>query len=153
MEVIMSSARINRFLITIFVVSLVVLPSGCSKKASDQPVEETADAEAVYTKDDPGAYGGKEDSHLPQVTIEQSANGYDVRVVVDHIMDGETPHYIMWVRIEDGAGVLLGKKEFAATEEKAEAVFELAELPGTIKAFEKCNLHGIWLDVIKTDAD
>jgi desulfoferrodoxin (superoxide reductase-like protein) len=63
-------------------------------------------------------------------------------------MNPEKPHYIMYIKLKDGEGNLLGEKEFQATDEKAEAVFELKTVPSKLVAYEKCNLHGLWMDGI-----
>jgi len=141
----------------------LLIPAACSKgekqqeeKAAavetDQAVQPTetvqpADAD-VYTRDDPGPYGGKEDSHLPQVEYIRSNGGLEVTVRVQHEMNPDKPHYIMWIRLFDETGNLLGEKEFQATDEKAEAVFMLDSVPSILKAYERCNLHGIWMEVV-----
>ena len=85
--------------------------------------------------------------HLPEVTFEKAGTGVAVRVQVDnHVMDAQKPHYIMWIRLEDGKGLPLGEKTFQATDPSpAVAVFELPKAPARVKAFERCNVHGIWL--------
>ena len=121
--------------------------TGCAKK--EQEVEEQVtptEEEVVFTRDDPGAWGGKEDSHVPQITYTKTDSGLTVTVTVSHEMNAEKPHYIMWIKLKDGEDNLLGEKEFQATDEKAEAVFELTTVPSKLKAFEKCNLHGVWMN-------
>jgi len=105
-------------------------------------------AEVIYTREDPGAYGGKEDSHVPVVTYERTGSGLKVTVSVSHEMNPETPHFIEWIQLKDGDGGLLGERTFRATDEKAEAVFELASIPDRLIAYEKCNLHGIWKELV-----
>ena len=74
--------------------------------------------------------------------------GLKVTVTVSHEMNPETPHYIMYIMLKDGEGNLLGEKEFEATYEKAEAVFEIESTPGKLIAYERCNLHGLWMDEV-----
>lgn len=85
--------------------------------------------------------------HVPEVTFEKAGKGVAVRVQVDsHVMDPQKPHYIMWIRLEDGKGEPLGEKTFQATDPSpAVAVFELPNAPAKVKAFARCNIHGIWL--------
>ena len=144
----------------VFLAVVLVLASswGCAKK--EEPVEEAAVeteevteepvaeelAEPVYTRDNVGEYEGMQDAHLPVIAYEKSDIGLKVTVTVNHEMNAETPHYIMWIKIKDAEDNLLGEKMFEATDAAAEAVFDLAEIPAAIKAFEKCNVHGIWMD-------
>jgi desulfoferrodoxin-like iron-binding protein len=85
--------------------------------------------------------------HLPEITLEKAGTGVAVRVQVDnHVMDPQKPHWVMWIRLEDGQGRKLGEKTFqAADPSPAVAVFELASVPAKVMAFERCNIHGIWL--------
>ena len=103
---------------------------------------QTTQQEPVYTRDDPGAWEGKEKGHLPQISYEKTGTGLKVIVVVNHVMNAEAPHYIMWIKLADGEGNELGRKEFQPTDQKAEAVFELTSVPAKLVAFEKCNVHG-----------
>lgn len=140
----------------VFVLSLSIVLTNCSNE--EPAAEETtvkAEPEAkpvesiVYTRDDPGAWGGKEDGHVPQIVWEKTETGLKVTVSVNHEMSAEKPHYIMWVRLWDEQGQLLGEKEFQGGDEKAEAVFEIEGAPSVLKAYEKCNLHGIWMEVVE----
>jgi len=135
----------------VLLVTLGALSTGCAKNEAPAEAEKTTAApaqttqqEPVYTRDDPGAWEGKEKGHLPQISYEKTGTGLKVAVVVNHVMNAEAPHYIMWIRLTDGEGNELGKKEFQPTDEKAEAVFELTSMPAKLVAFEKCNVHGIW---------
>jgi mannose-6-phosphate isomerase len=40
-----------------------------------------------------------------------TGTGLKVAVVVNHVMNAEAPHYIMWIRLTDGEGNELGKAE------------------------------------------
>jgi superoxide reductase len=130
----------------LLVALLLLLPVACSR-SQDEPAAQTE--EAVFTREDPGAYGGKEDSHVPNVAYEKTESGLRVMVSVSHEMNAEKPHYIMWIQLKDGEGNLLGEKQFQATDEKAEAVFELTTVPGKLVAFEKCSLHGLWKEEVE----
>lgn len=144
------------------VAAVVFLSFVCTKEkpvveneaaAQDKPAEtqeqtavEDVTEEPIFTRADHGPWEGKEESHLPEITYEKTDTGLKVTVSVKHEMNPETPHYIMWIKLEDGEGNLLGEKTFAATEKKAEAVFELTDIPLKLTAYEKCNLHGTWMD-------
>jgi desulfoferrodoxin-like iron-binding protein len=114
------------------------------KEKPAQPVEEME--EAIYTKDNPGPWAGKEAAHLPQIAYEKTESGLMVTVTVDHEMNPEKPHYIMWIKLMDGEGNVLGQKEFVPTDPKAEAIFELSTVPSKLVAEEKCNVHGVWMN-------
>ena len=87
-------------------------------------------------------------THVPQVTFEKMGMGVKVTVQIDnHPMDPQKPHWIMWIRLEDMKGHKLGEKTFKATDPRpAVAVFELETTPEKVRAFERCNIHGIWLN-------
>ncbi len=139
---------------------ILLLPAGCSRsqeepaaqaeavvsegEAGPAPAEQT-----VFTREDPGAYGGKEDGHVPSVAYERTESGLRVTVSVSHEMNAEKPHYIMWIQLKDGEGNALGEKQFQASDEKAAAVFELTTTPEKLVAFEKCNLHGLWKEEVE----
>jgi desulfoferrodoxin-like iron-binding protein len=151
-----------------FLISAVVfLSSACTKEkpvaeseaaAPDKTAETQEQAgvedvieEPIFTRADHGPWNGKEESHLPEITYEKTDTGLEVTVTVKHEMNPETPHYIMWIKLEDGEGNQLGEKTFEATDEKAEAVFELTEIPQKLIAYEKCNLHGTWMEEKEVD--
>jgi desulfoferrodoxin (superoxide reductase-like protein) len=134
-----------------------VIPTGCAREEKIVGEEQTAEKEEpaaeeaeekIFTRSDPGAWGGKEDSHIPQIVYEKVEAGLKVTVTVSHEMNPEKPHYIMLIKLKDGEGNLLGEKEFQAADKKAEAIFELSTLPGKLVAYEKCNLHGVWMDEV-----
>ena len=92
-------------------------------------------------------------THVPQVVFEKMGMGLKVTVQIDnHPMDPQKPHWIMWIRLEDMKGKKLGEKTFKATDPRpAIAVFELPAMHDKIKAFERCNIHGIWLNEAAVD--
>jgi desulfoferrodoxin-like iron-binding protein len=105
-----------------------------------------------YTRENPGPWAGAEAKHLPQITYEKMGTGLKVSVKVDnHPMDAAKPHYIMWIRLEDGNGKVLGQHTFKATDPSPEASFELKSVPADLKAFERCNVHGIWMSEAKVE--
>ena len=147
---------LGAFILMIFA-ALIVLPTACAKEEKvveeEQAAEKTEPAseeakETIFTRSDPGAWGGKEDSHVPQIVYEKIEAGLKVTVTVSHEMNPEKPHYIMNIKLKDGSGKLLGEKEFQAADEKAEVIFELTTVPGKLVAYERCNLHGLWMDEI-----
>jgi len=87
-------------------------------------------------------------THVPMVTFEKMGPGLKVTVQIDnHPMDPQQPHWIMWIKLEDMKGNTLGEKTFKAADPRpAVAVFELPSMVDTVKAFERCNVHGIWLN-------
>lgn len=141
---------------------LIVFPTGCTKDTTSEeaasigpaskPADQTEpDKEVIYTSEDAGPYEGKKDGHLPQVVWEKTEEGLKVTVSVNHEMNAEKPHYIMWIKLMDGEDNLLEEMEFQATDEKASVVFDLPSVPSELKAYEKCNLHGIWLTTVAID--
>jgi len=108
--------------------------------------------ENPYTKDNPGPWAGKEGSHVPQIAYVKAGSGLKVTVKVAHPMDPKAPHYIMWIKLLDGDGNTLGQKDFVATDPAPIATFDLTSAPQKLKAYERCNLHGIWLNQASVSA-
>lgn len=147
----LSLARLSTLLL-IFVIPFMISGCGGDREEASKPAEVAAeapsqpDSDIVRTRKDPGAYGGKEDSHVPRIEWKKTDAGLSVTVSVDHEMNPETPHYIMWIGLWDESGRLIGEKTFSAEDEAAVAVFELNRTPSGFKAYEKCNLHGVWME-------
>jgi len=105
-----------------------------------------------YTLQNSGPWAAAKDKHIPQITYEKMGMGLKVTVKVDnHPMDPKKPHYIMWIKLEDGRGNLLGRKDFVATDPAPVAAFELKSVPAHLRAFERCNIHGIWMSEAKVE--
>jgi desulfoferrodoxin-like iron-binding protein len=143
-------------------VMMAVCPA-CSKKtekpapmAGETATQEMTDTTSEYTQEKPytadffGPWNADMAKlHLPEITYEKAGSGLTVTVKIDnHPMDAETPHYIMWIRLEDENGDVLGQKDFVATDPAPIATFELATAPAKLTAFERCNIHGIWMSGI-----
>jgi desulfoferrodoxin-like iron-binding protein len=152
---------VEQFVRAVLIVSaaaiLPIAAAGCGK-SEEQPKAAAAEGTAVaapaegeqatpYTKDFLGPWNADVAKvHLPQITYEKAGEGLNVTVKVDdHPMNPDIPHYIMWIRIEDGEGNILGKKDFVATDPAPIAAFSLKTAPEKIRAFERCNIHGIWM--------
>jgi desulfoferrodoxin-like iron-binding protein len=151
----------NRLFLLVFMFmvlgALIMLPTGCAKEekvveenqAAEKIEPEAQEAEeTVYTRSNPSAWSGKEEGHVPQIVYEKMETGLKVTVTVAHEMNPEKPHYIMYIMLKDGEDNLLGEREFEATNEKAEAIFELTTMPSKLIAYERCNLHGLWMDEV-----
>jgi len=110
--------------------------------------------EKPYTEEDPGPWpAAVANTHSPEISYEKTDSGLKVMVKVDnHPMDPKKPHYIMWIRIEDGDGNKLGEKTFQMTDPAPMVVFELASIPVKLRAFERCNIHGIWMSETEVEA-
>ena len=134
------------FLIPVaLIATALILGSAGSVKAAAQ-TQKDYKQDKPYTRENPGPWAGAADKHIPQITYEKMGAGLKVTVKVDnHPMDAQRPHYIMWIRLEDARGKVLGKKDFVATDPAPIATFELTSVPGKLKAFERCNVHGIWM--------
>lgn len=150
----MKRNHIALFTIILLAVAAAFL-TGCAASEEPAATPEAAEAppepaavEPVFTKDDPGAWEGKESGHLPVIEYEKVGGGLKVTVTVNHVMDSGAPHYIEWIKLMDGEGKVLGEASFAATDEKAVAVFELDSTPSKLVAHERCNIHGIWMEQV-----
>jgi desulfoferrodoxin-like iron-binding protein len=111
--------------------------------------------EKPYSKDFFGPWDeGMAKLHIPEITYEKTDSGLKVMVKVDnHPMDPKKPHYIMWIILEDGDGNPLGQTEFVATDPAPVTTFNLTFVPSKLKAFERCNIHGIWMSETDVKAE
>lgn len=78
------------------------------------------------------------EKHVPVVSV----NGTTVTVKVgevDHPMLPE--HYITWIALETVEG---RQRKILSPGEKPEVTFELSANDKVVKAYEYCNLHGLW---------
>lgn len=86
----------------------------------------------------PGTTDGAVEKHVPVPEI----NGRTVTVKVGSV---EHPmleaHYIQWIAIETKKG---SQRRILHPEEAPEAVFELTEGDEFERAYEYCNIHGLW---------
>lgn len=78
------------------------------------------------------------EKHVPVIT----RNGNKVHVAIGSV---EHPmieaHYIEWIALETKAG---NQRHILKPGDKPEATFYIAEDDEVIKAYEHCNLHGLW---------
>lgn len=94
----------------------------------------------IYTEDDPGKWEGKQDHHVPHVTVE----GNSITIYTDHPMS--EIHYIVRHTLVDKNGKVLGSKTFYPEDDKAVSHFTVAaEFHGTLYATSFCNKHDFWL--------
>jgi desulfoferrodoxin-like iron-binding protein len=123
----------------------LVVPPPATTASATAPAA-AASPEKPYTKESPGPWDAAiAAKHSPEITYVKAGKGLKVTVKVDnHPMDAQKPHYIMWIRLEDAQGNVLGKKDFVATDPAPIATFELGSIPSELHAVEQCNIHGVW---------
>ncbi|MBN2637803.1 MAG: hypothetical protein JXR65_01800 [Bacteroidales bacterium] len=94
----------------------------------------------IYTDEDTGMWAGKQDHHVPVVTVE----GNSITLFTDHPMS--EVHYIVRHTLVDKSGKVLGSKTFYPTDEKAVSRFTVpSEYHGKLYATSFCNKHDFWL--------
>lgn len=128
----------------VIIIMLAVFFAGCGEK---KPVVE----ETIYTLTSPGLWKGKEAAHVPTILVGKTETGLEVQVSVNHEMDPDTPHYIMWIKLLDENDALLGETEFEPDGDSPTVTFSISDGPTKLKALEKCNLHGVWSAEIVLD--
>jgi len=129
----------------VFLAAGLILSSAGPRAAASQAGQEYKQ-DKPYTRENPGPWAGAQDKHVPEITYEKMGTGLMVTVKIDnHPMDPKKPHYIMWIRLEDANGKVLGKHDFAATDPAPVATFHVPSVLAKLKAFERCNVHGIWM--------
>jgi len=100
----------------------------------------------IYTKEHPGAWKGKEGSHIPSVAAEKAGDKLVVKLLNKHGMSES--HYIVRHTVVAECGEVLGAKTFSWKDEPI-STHEL-KLPAEGKAqhvfvLSYCNLHDLWL--------
>ncbi len=78
------------------------------------------------------------EKHLPVIKREGSKVIVTVGSI-EHPM--EEKHYIEWIALETKAG---NQRKILQPGQKPQAVFYIAEDDEVIKAYEYCNIHGLW---------
>ncbi len=118
---------------TVALAAAATLPSRASAAAPALP------AGLIYTRENPGKWAGKADSHAPMVTVE----GRTVRVETNHKMSEQ--HYIVRHTLVSEAGEELAEKTFYPSDEPI-SEFTLPEgASGRIYATSFCNKHDMWV--------
>ena len=96
----------------------------------------------VFSKDHPGAWAGKEATHVPQA----KADGGMLTVTTPHVMTDA--HYIVshTVVLEDGK--LLGRKTFTPKDMPVSTYMLPAGYKGKVTVTSTCNQHDFWVSNI-----
>lgn len=111
----------------------------------------------AYTATAPGPFAGKERSHVPNLTVQ--SDGVAV-IVVNHVMDpggvneagadggdaGSRPeHFITTIYAKDDQDRVIYLKELTSKDASPPFIaFRIPDGTKSVRAFEHCNLHGVW---------
>ncbi len=97
--------------------------------------------EVIHEKGEEQTGGEAQEKHVP--VIEKAQKGVKVKIgLVAHPMTPE--HYIEWVDLRiDPKGPRLKRVELLP-DSAPEAIFEDIEYSKDLKAYQHCNIHGIW---------
>ncbi len=93
----------------------------------------------IYTRENPGKWAKKVNSHLPVVKME----GNKVTVETMHGMTEK--HYIVRHTLVSKSGEVLAEKTFSPNDEEAVSVFELPAGKTALYATSFCNKHDMWV--------
>lgn len=104
-----------------------------------------------YTREEPGMWAGKEETHLPLVTVERETGGIvKVKIRIHSSQGFNREHYIEKIGIFDelkqDIAVLELEPQDRHVNEPIQAEFTLEDIQENpkIKAFVKCNIHDLW---------
>jgi superoxide reductase len=87
----------------------------------------------------PGTTDASLEKHVPEISI----NGNEVTVTVgSELHPMLEKHYIQWIYLQTEQG---GQRKCLKPGEKPEAVFALTDTDKAVRAFEYCNIHGLWV--------
>ena len=100
----------------------------------------------IYTKERPGAWKGKEGSHIPSVVAAKSADGLTLKLENKHGMTEQ--HYIVRHTVVGECGKVLGAKTFS-WKDQPQSTHEIKLAAGEklqhVFVLSYCSLHDLWL--------
>lgn len=86
-----------------------------------------------------GTVDAAKEKHIPVIVV----NGKVVEVVVGEVLHPMTEaHLISWIILETNKGVQVRNLQYT---DEPKAIFALADGEEVVRAFEYCNLHGLWM--------
>jgi superoxide reductase len=100
----------------------------------------------IYSKEHPGAWKGKEGSHIPSVEAKKSADGLTLTLQNKHGMSEQ--HYIVRHTVVAECGKVLGAKTFTWKDQPRsthEIKLAAGEKYDHVFVLSYCNLHDLWL--------
>lgn len=109
-----------------------------------------AAGDLYYTKDAPGRWSGKVQTHLPLIEKEKIDGGLGIRVITPHEMK-DCEHYIVKHVLLDSRFKFLQEHLFDPQKDKSPiSSFELKDYAsGPLYALSMCNLHDVWLNMLE----
>ncbi|PLX09623.1 MAG: hypothetical protein C0598_11800 [Marinilabiliales bacterium] len=129
----------RKFLKTTLVVAggMAITPAAMAAKKS---TKNDSTKGIIYTKDDPGMWDEKVDSHAPIVERE----GNKVTLTTDHPMSAR--HYIVRHTLVTDDGQVIGSETFYSNFPEAVSSYEIPEgYKGKLYATSFCNKHDFWV--------
>ena len=97
----------------------------------------------VFTKENPGHWGGKEATHAPMVEI----SGGKITVRTPHPMS--EAHYIVSHSVALVNGTFVDRKTFTWKDQPVSEYSLPAGYKGGVTVASTCNLHDIWIKEVK----
>ena len=97
----------------------------------------------IYTRNSPGKWSKKVESHAPVITVQ----GSQVTVETRHGMSDS--HYIVRHTLVLADGTVVGAKTFTARNKPVSNYTLPAGYKGMVKATSFCNLHDFWLTTVE----
>lgn len=118
--------------------------------AAPSPLQSALAGGVYHTREAPGRWGKKVNSHMPEIAKQAGAdNKTEILVKTRHENDGYT-HYIVKHVLLDGDFVFIEENMFDPTKVKwPESTFTLEGYSGPLYALSVCNKHDTWIDVIE----
>ena len=100
----------------------------------------------IYTKERPGAWKGKEGSHVPGVEVVKTADGLTLKLENKHGMAED--HYIVRHTVVGECGKVLGAKTFSWKDQPLsthEIKLAAGEKLDHVFVLSYCNKHDLWM--------
>lgn len=103
-----------------------------------------------YTKDAPGRWSAKVQTHLPQLEVQKDTTALSIQVVTPHEMKGYEHYIVKHILLDSKFGFLEEKLFSPATDKSPISKFSVkSDYKGSLYALSMCNLHDVWLNVIE----
>lgn len=106
-----------------------------------------AGADIYFTKDAPGRWAGKAQTHLPHIEIGRNAGSVKLTITTAHEMKGHE-HYIVKHVLLDKDLKFIAEHLFDPVKESIPvSTFTLQNYTGPVYALSMCNKHDVWVEM------
>ena len=118
-------------------------PNRMALAAMADPMSAAFAGSLYYTRQAPGRWAGKEETHVPD--IERS--GSIIQITTGHEMDGYNHYIIKHIVLNDNLEFMY-EQRFNPETDAPISEYDISGLSGAVYAVSLCNKHDAWLNVL-----